>query len=100
MRDEPAALGAIRAALAGHEHELLTARIRRLADRLGYELLGVVDPDADPDLALTVRDLDAEVVITPTVRHLDLAAITRVCEVVTLDPEAIHHCGGRREDLT
>ena len=100
MRDEPAALGAIRTALAGNEHELLTARIRKLADRLGYDLLDVVDPDTVPDLELTVRDFDVDAVITPACEHLDLTRLARVCEVVTLNPEAIHYRDGRRDNLT
>lgn len=99
MRDEPAALGAIRTALAGHERELLTARIRKLADRLGYELLGVVDPDTVGDLELTVRDLDVDAVIAPACEHLDLVRLARVCEILTLTPEAIHYRDGRREPL-
>lgn len=99
MRDEPAALGAIRTALAGHERELLVARIRKLADRLGYDLLDVLDPDTVPDLEQAVRDLDVDAVITPTAEHLDLARIARVCEVIILNPETIHYRDGHREPL-
>jgi hypothetical protein len=100
VRDEPAALGAISTALAGHERELLADRIRKLADRLGYDLLDVVDPDAVPDLELAVRDLDVDAVITPACEHLDPARLARVCEVITLIPEAIHYRDGHRENLT
>lgn len=99
MRDEPAAAGVLRGQLLGAERELLTARIRRIATRLGYELLDILDTDTVTDLAAAVRHLDIDAVIAPGPEHLDLEEVHRVCEVVLLDPGELHYRDGRRELL-
>jgi hypothetical protein len=100
VRAEPAALAAISPALARSQRQVLEARIRALAARLGYELLNVIDVDTVPDLAQLVRRLDVDAVITPTTEHLPLAALARLCEVITVTPEAMHWRDGHHELLT
>ena len=99
MRDEPAAVGVLRSCLVGDERELLTARIRRIAARLGYELLDILDTDTVTDLPAAVRHLDIDAVIAPGPEHLDLEEVHRVCEVVFLDAGEMHYRDGRCEQL-
>jgi hypothetical protein len=99
VRAEPAALAAISPTLAQNQRSALEARIRHLAARLGYELVDVVDVDTVPDLAELVRQRDVDAVITPTTEHLPLAAIARLCEVITVVPEAMHWRDGHFELL-
>ena len=99
MRDEPAAAGVMRRGCVGHEWELLAARIRALATRLGYEVLEILDADTVGDLIERVQQLDVDAVIAPTVEHLALDGLARLCEVITLDPPQLHYRDGRTEPL-
>lgn len=92
MRDEPAAIGVIRASLC-QARELEETEIRHVAQRFGFELLDLLDADEIPQLVAIVDDLDVDAVITPTENHVPLDELRPSCEVITTRPLATYTRG-------
>lgn len=93
----PTAIGFLRADISSYRESSHGHDIRRLAKRMGYELLFVVrfeqDSDAVPDplepvLGL-VRAIHADAVIVPDLAHVEdqPRPICDVCDLITVYPE-------------
>ncbi|WP_330181658.1 hypothetical protein OHB26_35670 [Nocardia sp. NBC_01503] len=88
MQANPTALAFVDPEISGPGTAWDCAQVRRLARRLGYELLWPPEDSALP-LADLARELDVDAVIVPAATHLDFAtvdALTRVCEIECAQP--------------
>ncbi|MBL1077939.1 hypothetical protein JK358_26390 [Nocardia sp. 2] len=99
MRFRPTALGYVRSDVAGIQQARDEAEIRRVAQRLGYDLAKIVvfqSGDGYPlrRLKRLISDLGAEAVIVPNVKHFDAEKVptelVRRVDVITVRPESTH----------
>ncbi|WP_433192728.1 hypothetical protein ACQP1G_29025 [Nocardia sp. CA-107356] len=89
------AIGYLRSDVSGSRQTWDEIQIRSLAGRLGYTLAKTVTCNGRTDdpmaqLITTVRNADADVVITPHVNHLGgiiPRALDRAASVITVAPE-------------
>ncbi|MGW4720787.1 hypothetical protein [Nocardia sp. NPDC004260] len=94
MREIPTAIGYLRRDIRGASQQWDQANIRRLAHRLGYELIKTVTFTDTPDIVVhrlidIVRDLDIDAVICHAPAHLggDIPVeLMQVADVITLNP--------------
>lgn len=99
MRLQPAAIGYVRADVSRIQQRWDEERIRRLAKRLGYNLIKTVVADGRTNarpldgLISTVHRTGAEAVVVPSEAHFDdaiPAEVVRIADVITVFPEATY----------
>ncbi|MFF3568600.1 hypothetical protein ACFYXQ_12575 [Nocardia jiangxiensis] len=83
----------IKASLCGQAREFEATEIRHVAQRLGFELLDLLDADETPQLVAIADDLDVAAVITPTEDHVPLDELRPSYEVITTRPPATYTRG-------
>jgi hypothetical protein len=88
------AIIAIRPSLCGEVVQFREKQLERFAARLGYTVLAIIDTDVIPDLWMPLTKWHPDAVITLAETHIQLAEVTRVCEVITSIPEAMHYRDG------
>ncbi|MQY23002.1 hypothetical protein [Nocardia macrotermitis] len=85
------AIIAVRPSLCGAGLEFAERQLLRRADRLGYVVLAVVDTDAIRELWMMLTKWHPDAVITLSENHIHhLADVTRLVDVITMTPEAVH----------
>ena len=88
--DEPAAIIAIRPSLCGGSSRFVEKRLEHFATRLGYTVLATIDTDVIPNLTMPLAKWRLDAVIVLNEAHIALDDVTRWCEVLTLEPEAMY----------
>ncbi|MFX0579708.1 hypothetical protein [Nocardia nepalensis] len=83
MRYEPTALGWVDFETSAAP-DWDRAQVRRLARRLGYELIWLSD-DTVLNLVDAVRAEDVDAVITPAPNHLDLVTLNRLMTLADIE---------------
>lgn len=90
---EPTAIVAFKPSLCHGYSELIELRLCRLAARLGYEVLAVIDTDRIPNITIVVTNFDLDAVVIPAESHIELPEVIRLCDVITSTPEAMYSQG-------
>lgn len=88
------AIIAIRPSLCGEVVQFREKQLERYAARLGYTVLAIIDTDVIPDLWMPLTKWRPDAVITLAEAHIQLAEVTRMCDVITSAPEALHSRDG------
>jgi hypothetical protein len=102
---QPTAIIAVRLSLCGDS--FTEKRLEHYAKRLGYVVVATIDTDEISDLWMNVTSLQPDAVITLDETHIEHCDATRLCDLITLDPEAQYskghyerlQTGGRPEHL-
>ncbi|MFI9509128.1 hypothetical protein [Nocardia sp. NPDC052566] len=106
MSTRPAAIGYLRRDVSGVSQVWDETQIGSVARRLGYELAKTIvfdarTPDAVAQLITAVERADADAVIVPGAAHFGGVIpdqLVRVCDVVTVSPEATYARWALRAD--
>jgi hypothetical protein len=93
------AIIAIRPSRCGDGFQFREKQLEHLASRLGYTVLATIDTDVIPNFTMVLTSWRPDVVITPDEDHIQLTDVRRLCDVITLNPEALYR-GDRYELLS